>query len=263
MLLVRLWGLSVKYLCIGVILFSLQPFAQTQSSITPSTDPSKLNYYTENYPPSNYLMNEELVGMSVDTLKLMWKQMEVSEQPIELVPWARGYRFTLDQKNKVLFTMARTKSRERLFKWVGPIYTARHVLLARSDFDHDIHTIKDAYEFPIAAIRNDISEIALLEVGFPQKNIAPLTELNQSVLMLANGRLDLIIISQASINKLLEMNNLSMDKFKVVYTVNEVKNYYAFNKHTPDKLIQRFQTAFDQIAAQHAKLLKKYNLALD
>ncbi|MCF2947638.1 transporter substrate-binding domain-containing protein [Paraglaciecola aquimarina] len=221
------------------------------------------SYYTEHYPPSNYIENNELTGMSVELIKLIWQELDIPEQTIQLVPWARGYRITQSQKHSVLFTMARAKEREHLFKWVGPIYTARHILLARADFKHPIRSIEDAYEFPIAAIRNDISEVALLEVGFPKNNIAPLTNLKQSILMLENGRLDLIIISQASIKNLIESNNLELDDFKMVYQVNEVKNYYAFSKDTPDPVITLFQHALDNIDAQRIKLLKKYSLELD
>ncbi|WP_435688604.1 substrate-binding periplasmic protein [Paraglaciecola sp.] len=225
--------------------------------------PADLTYYTELYPPSNYLENDELKGMSVELIKLIWRELNIPEQPIQIVPWARGYRITKSQKNSVLFTMARAKEREHMFKWVGPIYTARHILLARQDFAPRIRSIEDAYQYPIAAIRNDISEVALIEVGFPKKLIAPLTNLNQSILMLANGRLDLIILSQASIKDIVKANNLSLKDFKIVYQVNEVGNYYAFNKDTPDSTIDLFQQAFEKVEGQRRKLLKKYSLNIE
>ena len=60
-----------------------------------------ITFYTENYPPANYLVNDELKGISVDTLRAMWKHLNISEQDIQIVPWSLGYRFTLD-KNKFL-----------------------------------------------------------------------------------------------------------------------------------------------------------------
>jgi polar amino acid transport system substrate-binding protein len=242
-----------------LILISAPCFIFAQDKITASD----LTYYTENYPPSNYLQNGNILGVSIDTLKLIWQEMKIPEQEILMVPWARGYRIALGKKNNMLFSMARTKGREDLFKWVGPIYTVKHVLLARADFQHDINKIEDAYDCLIAAIRNDISEVALIEAGYPEKNIALLTDLKQTVLLLENRRLDLIFIAQSSVEKIVEANNLSMDKFKIVMTFNQIGNYYAFNKQTPDRLINEFQQAFNSAAPERNVLLQKYGLSLD
>ncbi|KXI28114.1 substrate-binding periplasmic protein [Paraglaciecola hydrolytica] len=242
--------------CVFIVLFfSFCSYAEEAISA------ADLTYYTENYPPSNYLENGKLVGISVETLKLIWKTLDVAEQKIHVVPWARGYSDTLKNKNTVLFTTSRTLDRESLFKWVGPIYTAKHVLVARADFKHNIVKIEDAYRFPVAAIRNDISELALVAAGFPKRNIAPLTNLQQALLLLANGRLDLIIISRSGLKQLLLENNLQAEQFQIVIEVNQESNYFAFNKQTPDFVVKEFQQAFDSLAKQHQKLLNKYGLS--
>lgn len=233
------------------------------SNDTQTGNSAELVYYTEIYPPSNYLVDNKLTGMSVELLKLMWKEMNVSEQPIQIVPWPRGYKLTLNQKNSVLFTMSRTPKRENLFKWVGPIFTASHVLLAKADFKHEINTVADAYPYLIAAKREDISEIALIEAGFPKENIAPLVDLGQSVAMLDNGKIDLIIVSQASIQGMVASSNLTMDQFKIVYTVNQEKNYFAFHLSTPDNLINKFQAALNHIEKDRKILLSKYKLEIN
>lgn len=249
----------VPFLCFGLAMCSLAVYSKEDNS----ANASELAYYTEIYPPSNYLVDNKLTGMSVELLKLMWKEMEVSEQPIQIVPWPRGYKLTRNQKNSVLFTMSRTPKRENLFKWVGPIFTASHVLLAKADFKHEINTVEDAYPYLIAAKKEDISEIALIEAGFPKENIAPLVDLGQSVIMLDNGKLDLIIVSQASILDMVESSDLTMDKFKIVYTLNQEENYFAFHLSTPDTLINKFQNALDGVEKDRKILLSKYKLEIN
>ncbi|WP_448246870.1 substrate-binding periplasmic protein [Thalassotalea agariperforans] len=219
-----------------------------------------ITYYTEVYPPSNYLENNQLVGLSVETLKLMWQKMQIAEQKIHLVPWARGYRNTINNPNSMLFTMARTPEREALFKWVGPLYHAEHVLLARDDFKESINNIQQAFKYTVAAIKNDISEVTLLEQNFPEKNIARITQLSQAILMLENGRLDLMIISRSSIQSLIDEHDLSFENFKIIYSVNKVGNYYAFHKSTPDSIISQYQQAFDSIAAERQAINAKYGV---
>jgi polar amino acid transport system substrate-binding protein len=71
-----------------------------------------ITFYTEIYPPANYLIDDELKGISVDTLKAMWKNLDIPEQEVLLVPWARGYKFILAKNNTALFTMSKTQPYE-------------------------------------------------------------------------------------------------------------------------------------------------------
>ncbi|MGJ8693125.1 MAG: substrate-binding periplasmic protein [Thalassotalea sp.] len=217
-----------------------------------------ITYYTENYPPSNYLVAEELVGLSVETLKVLWQQMQLPEQNIFLVPWARGYRNTLANQNTVLFTMARTVEREQLFKWVGPIYTAEHLLVTKAGFKEKIINIAQVHHRTVAAIRNDISELTLLQEGFPDKNIVRITHLKQALLMLMNERIEMIVVSRSSLKSLLKDNNLSYNDVSIIYSVNKIDNYFAFNKNTSDSTIASFQKAFDETKRQRLAILDKY-----
>ena len=225
-----------------------------------ATTSESLTYYTEIYPPSNFLENNELVGLSVETLKLLWQKMNVKEQKIHIVPWARGYHNVLNKPNSMLFTMARTPKRETLFKWVGPLYFAEHVLIAKHDFTDDINDITDAYQYIIAAIKNDVSEITLLEKNFPDEHIVRISQLRQAILMLQNKRIDLMIVSRTSLKGILDEHNLTMDDIKIVFSINKIGNYYAFNVNTPDILIEQYQQAFDQIKEERQKINYKYGV---
>ena len=98
-------------------------------------DASTLTYMTEEYPPYQYKEAGTLKGLSVDLLKLMWAKMGVPEQAIAVYPWARGYNLIQNHPNSVLFSMIRTPEREQMFKWVGPIFTARTVLIGLTQDD--------------------------------------------------------------------------------------------------------------------------------
>lgn len=249
--------LNTLYFLALVICLSIlfKPFAMA-SSVN-----SKLTFYTENYPPSNYLKNKKLVGISVEVLKLMWQEMQIKEQQIHVVPWARGYSNTLHRKNTALFTMARTPQRETLFKWVGPIYTAEHVLVGKVNFKEKITSFTQAHKYSIGAIKDDISEITLIENDFPEERIALITRLKQAVLLLKNDRIDLMIVSKSSLQALLNEYEITQDEIKIVYSVNKVGNYYAFNNQTPDSLIKQYQIAFDAIKAKRDIITKSYNLS--
>jgi len=91
------------------ILQSIVVFSLLNSTVSAKeVDVADLFYMTEDYKPYNYVENNQLQGISVDLLKLMWKEMGYSEQKINQLPWARGYDFVQKKADTVLFATART-----------------------------------------------------------------------------------------------------------------------------------------------------------
>ncbi|NQY94418.1 MAG: transporter substrate-binding domain-containing protein, partial [Campylobacteraceae bacterium] len=73
------------------------------------------------WPPYEYMSkNKKPIGFSVEVLEEMSKVLNIKSE-IKFYPWARAYSLALNTKDVAVFTMARTKVREKIFKWVGPI----------------------------------------------------------------------------------------------------------------------------------------------
>jgi len=220
--------------------------------------PEDLVYQCEDIPPSNYLEHGELKGISIEMLRLMWKKMGVPQQQIEVVPWARGYEALQTEKNHVLFSMTRTKERESLFKWVGPVFTVKNVLMGRADSKISIKKLDDAKKFRIGNIRKDVLETFLLGNNFDRTKIEGVSALDQNFDKLKAGRIDLIAHTETTLNEFIEEKKYNPKEFKVFYLLSKNQNYFAFNKDTPDYLIQRFQKALDSLNKEHRGILKKY-----
>jgi len=236
-------------------MFTFVSLALSEESAT-----NKILFMTEIYPPANYIENGELKGASVDILKLIWQEMNVNEQEIIVLPWARAYENILSHKNYALFSMSRSKSREKLFKWVGPIFVSTHVLVGLSRNQLKINNIDDAKKYRIGALINDISETALLDLGFPRENIESLTDISANIQKLMNGRLDLLCQSEESYRDLAGKFGYKLSDFKVYAVVNEIPNYYAFNINTPDEIIEKYQNALNKIDAKRRIIVEKYNM---
>ena len=219
-----------------------------------------ITFYTENYPPANYTENNKLKGISVDTLKALWKHLDLPEQEILLVPWARGYRFTLDNSNTALFTMSRTQSRENLFKWVGPVFNSTHVLIAKKSKNFNFSSLGQIFYHRVATVQGDISEISLHQVGFPLSNMATVSELKQAFLMMQSDRVDMIVVSIHGFAYLAKQLNFDASEYEQVWQINKVGNYFAFNINTPDEAIQLYQKAFDDTVKQRLNIKKQYEL---
>ncbi|MDU0113661.1 transporter substrate-binding domain-containing protein [Psychrosphaera aquimarina] len=117
-------------LALTIFVFSSVGFAANKFNLKPTKLPV-ITFYTENFPPANYMEDNELVGITVDSLKLIWADLNLPDQEVTIVPWTRGYRNVLKQPNSALFTMSKIEAREDLFKWVGPFFKSVHVLMAK------------------------------------------------------------------------------------------------------------------------------------
>jgi len=245
-----------KALLIALSCFVIQVSAKPIDTLTPTL----FTYYTESYAPANYYEGNKLKGASVETLKLIWDNMGVPEQPIKLVPWARGYRSTASQPLTVLFSMIRTPERELAFKWVGPIFVNSLALIALNDFDQPINSFEDVAKYGVVTVRHDVSEISLLSKGYPSEKMISVTDQDQALKVLESKRADFMVVTYESMPALLAKNNSSLSAFKKIWTLGVNGNYYAFNRATPDTVITKFQTALDNVREQHLKVLERYNL---
>lgn len=220
----------------------------------------KVTFYSELYPPANYIENGELKGITIDTLKAMWRYLDIPEQEISVVPWSRGYRFTLNDENTALFTMSRTHSRENLFKWIGPVFQSTHVLIAKKEKQFDFEKLGEIFYHKVAAVRGDISEIALLQIGFPEYNMAKVSELKQAYLMLESGRVDMMVATIHGFAYLAKQEGFDAKRFQHIWEVNKVGNHIAFNIDTSDKILAKYQQAFEAIADQRIRIKEQYAL---
>jgi len=128
---------------------------------------------TENYPPFNYESNGMLKGISIDLIEKMLKKMGSGKtrKDIRLMPWARAYQYTQLNEKTCLFSMVRTKQREPLFKWVGPIAPMRIVLIAKKSKEIKIRSIDDLSEYRVGAVRHDIGQQLLIKNGFEEERL--------------------------------------------------------------------------------------------
>jgi len=233
---------------------------QTPSENEPEVEVEQITFYTEIYPPANFLINNKLKGISVDTLKAIWKHLNMNEPEIQLVPWTRGYKFTLDKTNTAIFTMSKTKPRENLFKWVGPIFHSTHILMTKKSNRFVFSNEKDVFSRTVAAVRGDISEISLHHINFPKTNIATVSTLKQAYGLMESGRVDMVIASIHAFDHLMKENKFNANAYEQVWQVNKTGNYLAFNINTPDSIIQAYQQAFEDIAPLRLKIKKNYDL---
>ncbi|MEA3289466.1 MAG: ABC transporter substrate-binding protein [Campylobacterota bacterium] len=225
----------------------------------------KINMYTEHYPPYNYKKDGELKGISVEVLDAILKQMRSTSSidDVKLTNWSRAYTIAQKKKNAMVFATTRTTSREKLFKWVGPIVKSKVGVIAPKSKKIKIEKMSDFNNYKIGAVLKDVGEMLLLENGVDKNNIQYVKgtdAINISFNKMENNRIDMFSynISVAFANA--KMEGFDTSKYEIIYTLKEGELYFAFNKDTEDAIINKWQKALDVIKENgiYAKILEKY-----
>ena len=227
--------------------------AAAQSSL------EEITYLTEEYYPYNYTEEGRLKGLSVDLLRLTWQELGVPEQPIESLPWARAFQLVQNEPGTMLFSTARTASRDRKFHWAGPIMIVRFVLIAKKRHKIILESLRDVAGYTIGTLREDISDNLLADYRDIAR-IEPVADMQQNIAKFLSNRLDMIAYEERSWLKMAARNGLSPSDYETVYVLRETPVYYAFHGDTPVELVRGFQDALDRVKASPAytKLMETY-----
>ncbi|WP_291327502.1 ABC transporter substrate-binding protein [Desulfovibrio sp. UCD-KL4C] len=206
---------------------------------------AELTIITENSPPLNYKKNGKIIGVSTELVQEIMRRTN-KVYPIKVMPWARGYALALKKPNVVLYSTVRTRSRENLFKWVGPIATLKWVLFAKSGSGLKISNWDDAKKVgSIGTYIRDARELMLKARGFTNLKSAPDSLTNLKKLMA--DRIDLWVVGENEGYLLAKQNGFSPSDLEKVFVIREVNLYIAFSKSTSDTIVNVWRKAFGEM----------------
>ena len=219
-------------------------------SLSASTD---IKMYTEHYPPYNMKAKDgSLQGSSVEVLGAMLKKMHSKQtiQDVKLRNWSKSYTIAQKKKNAMVFSTTRTDSREKLFKWVGPIATATVGVIALKSKHIKINKVSDFNNYKIGAVLKDIGELLLLDTGVDKsiiQHVKGQDAINLSFNKMKKDRIDMFAYNTDVAFANAKMQGFDVSRYEVIYTLKVGYQYFAFNKNTDDKIIKKWQNALDAI----------------
>ena len=205
----------------------------------------KMKIFTENSPPASYLENGRLKGLSVDIVREILRRLNMPDN-IQTVPWARGYTLALTQPNVALFSTTRLPQREKLFKWVGPLYSQTWGFYARKDSPLKISSMDQARAVArIGTYHKDAKEQYLQANGF--RNLVSTNKNLSNIRHLMDGTIDLWVSSDFNMPYLAQQAGIDPDRLKLVLPFKTVQNYIAFSNQSADALVSGWQQTLDEL----------------
>ncbi|MCO6185463.1 ABC transporter substrate-binding protein [Rhizobium sp. L1K21] len=218
----------------------------------------KLQILTEDYAPMNFLRDGKIVGASTEQVELLLERAKI-DYSLEMVPWARGYALTQNEKNNCLYSTAHTDERNAKFKWVEPLVVTSSVLIAKAGSDIHPLRVEDAWQYTVGTQRADVTYDLLVSFGFPKIDIA--ANFDMTLKKLLAGRIDLMVASDGFFRDAKE-NGADIE---IAFVLSQQINSIACGKKVPDEVITKMQTALDSLIADgtQEQILKKYGMAIE
>ena len=229
-----------------------------------SIQDESFKFVCSEWAPYEYtLENGKLSGLSIEILRAVLKELKIKDN-IKIYPWARAYMMVQKEKNVMAFTMARTKERENMFKWVGPI-GPREIYLWKLKKRKDIVSKDwdDVKKYMIGTQRGSATQQQLVEKGFIlDKNIEPVNTMQLNFKKFIAGRVDFICGLEAELAFGLKKEGFDPNKIeRSLLLSGGLEYYYAFNKQTPDYVVEEFSKALEKIKQNGIfdKITSKYS----
>ncbi|WP_216825434.1 ABC transporter substrate-binding protein [Kiloniella sp. EL199] len=211
------------------------------------------NIYTENFPPYNYQVDGELLGLSSKVIQEMAREIGV-EPSITFLPWARAYRYAKEKENSGIFSIVRVPPREADFQWVGPIesvnlgiYTSELNSVEYSG-ENEKRLEQARQATSVGVQRGGAAEKILTSMGF--KNLYHSATTRKAILRLADYRYELLALDENYLRFILEAENIPLSRIRRVADLGEFDLYLAFSNSTPIEVVKKWRHALDIIRSR-------------
>lgn len=231
-----------KLLCIAMLIFT-----ETVSANTPT-----IHLVTEHLPPYQIEgKNKKLSGFSVDIIKKAMARSHY-EYTLKSYPWVRSYKLAQIKADHCIFSIARLKSREPLFKWIGPISKVNNTAMwGRKDQNIQINNLDDAKHYNIAVNRDDIAHTGLVERGFIEGEHLYVLDDSRSLitLLVTRPEIDLIVADDTTVGFRAELAGVNVNTLQKVYEVTDLPLdfYFACSLDTGDEIVEHLTTALNSL----------------
>ncbi|PKR56815.1 substrate-binding periplasmic protein [Thalassospira lohafexi] len=267
-------GRACRWCCRFVALFTVILGAlfialpgRAQSGSIDGSDPANIvdaldvTLLTEEYPPFNFLENGQLRGVGAEVVQAMAGQIGYGRH-IEVLPWKRVILRLEEDANIGVFSMTRTPQREDMYSWVGPIVRTNAGIYQLVDQPNPVRSIDDLRSAKgIGVQAGGADEVALRSYGFD--NLEPIHNPRGGVLMLASGRIALLVSSDIELFRQIGDTSVTRDQLQMVYGFASADLYLAFSKQTPPSVVKVWQKAYDRIveSGQFDRILAQYGVS--
>ncbi|WCE29328.1 substrate-binding periplasmic protein [Vibrio sp. SCSIO 43137] len=227
----------------------------------------ELTFFTEESPPFQVFSRNDnghcVSGISVEILKLALKETPYTAK-IKLLPWARAVNQLEQTPDSFLFSMVRTKEREKKYIWVAPLFPFEIHLWALKENTHiNINHLDDLKQYRVGVINKNIEQDYFRSLRLEENLEASYSPINL-IHKIFRKRVDIIPANEHILNY--QLNNepdLKAYDYKDLQQVKVIDNFFSeaylvANKNTSPDIVKHLKQALEKIAQtpQYQRILQ-------
>lgn len=201
---------------------------------------------TTEFPPYQVIEGDFVRGIATEIVRSVVEDAGFKSE-ITAYPWPRAYKIAQKESNVLIYSMARTKEREKLFKWIGSIapYNVYFWKLA-SRKDIKFSSIEEVKKYVVGGTNDDIKSLEMIKLGFmPGKNLELVSSDEISIRKLYAGRIEVMPYDEASFYQRVKKAGYDYSKAKKMMKFEGISNelYLAASLDTSDEVVARLQNS--------------------
>jgi ABC-type amino acid transport substrate-binding protein len=169
---------------------------------------------------------------------------------ILVMPWARAYDNALTDKNVLIYSIAKTEKREKLFEWVGDILIERYFVwsLKSPNQDSVAEAVSQNFKNQSFATYRGSNEFDYIS-QMPNIKLYSVVYPNQRIQMVLANRVDYFIENEQTLKESCLQMAIDCERFQKVTEIKSLSTplSIAINKNSDPALIKQYQTAFSSL----------------
>lgn len=242
------------YQFIAILLFITSAYAYSQES-----EQITLLIVTEEFKPYNFVENDELTGFSTEIIQLMIERAGFKAE-FKVLPWARAYQQALEIENCLIYTIMRISDREDKFQWIAKLAVSEIVLYKKAGSNIKISNIENVAGFRVGVQTGALTNDYFL--GNTDAVVVQVRTIDQRLLMLENGRIDLLQSTGLYIREALKDGTIQTGSIEPAFKIEDLKRsfYLAASLSTSPEIIEKLEAAFNEIVedGSYDEIAEKY-----
>lgn len=237
-------GLQKLVACLCV-LFSSTVWAQED------VEALTVDIVTEDWRPYSFEEGGELKGSATEIVVKTVERAGLRYQ-IAVYPWARGYKKALSHKNTLIYALADSPSRRRMFHFVGavaPVDSYYFYRLASRD-DIQARTLEDVKNYRVGTSTESAVEDYLRESGFSK--LQSVFAVSKLFKMMDRRRVDLFVSTEANIKAHEVAGRFPVGHYAPVFETMRAGTFMAFGPDVDVDVLERIREAYQALLAEGA-----------
>ena len=208
----------------------------------------EMQFVTESNPPyvvvsENHTLSGEIGSKVVNA----FQKLQLDPKKIEVLPWTRALLTARNNKNVMLFPVAKTFERMEYLDFAIKVYEQKlYFYKLKKNENIKLTKFDDAKKYSICVVRDTNTHETLKYEKFT--NFEETTHYSNNIEKFLNNRCQLIILSDKTVKDKIKEFNASFDDLEQLIEANKIDGnmYITFSKGTHPSVVKKFKKAFQK-----------------